>query len=208
MERLNKSWKEKNSSEFTPVLFVATTSIMDDVPSTIRTLFNHEIKLDLPNEKEKIMHLENLIKKCNLSRGISFQDILKKIGSFGYSEISSFMGRASIKSFHDCFRSLGTLSLLEKAGMVISKENIEESIKYVQSHQVSSISVPRIPSVKWEDVGGVEHIKREILDTIELPLRNPELFGDGLRKRSGILLFGPPGKYFISFMIFFILITF
>ncbi len=34
--------------------------------------------------------------------------------------------------------------------------------------------------------------KREILDTIQLPLLHPELFTSGLR-RSGVLLYGAPG---------------
>lgn len=48
-----------------------------------------------------------------------------------------------------------------------------------------------IPNVKWEDVGGLSHVREEIMDTIELPLKYPHLFGKS--KRSGILLYGPPG---------------
>ena len=43
---------------------------------------------------------------------------------------------------------------------------------------------PQIPSVQWKDVGGLESAKREILETIQLPLHHPELFSGGLR-RSG-----------------------
>jgi peroxin-6 len=60
------------------------------------------------------------------------------------------------------------------------------------SHQ-SGTSTAKIPDVKWDDVGGLENVKAEILDTIELPLKNPELFASGMRQRSGILLYGPPG---------------
>ena len=42
----------------------------------------------------------------------------------------------------------------------------------------------QIPNVSWEDVGGLRSVKREILDTIQLPLEHPELFASGLR-RSG-----------------------
>jgi peroxin-6 len=71
---------------------------------------------------------------------------------------------------------------------------------------------PNIPNVTWDDVGGLAKIKSDILDTIQLPLDHPELFFDGLKKRSGtqfifasedfgtdgghcagILLYGPPG---------------
>lgn len=48
-----------------------------------------------------------------------------------------------------------------------------------------SIGAPKIPSVSWDDVGGLAHVKTDILDTIQLPLDHPELFADGLKKRSG-----------------------
>lgn len=47
--------------------------------------------------------------------------------------------------------------------------------------------------VKWDDVGGLGSVKREILDMIELPLKHPEVFGKGVKRRAGILLYGPPG---------------
>ena len=45
----------------------------------------------------------------------------------------------------------------------------------------------------WEDIGGLSNVKNDILDTIQLPLEHPELFSSGMKKRSGILLYGPPG---------------
>lgn len=38
--------------------------------------------------------------------------------------------------------------------------------------------------MKWKDVGGLEEAKKEILETIQLPLLHPELFVGDLR-RSG-----------------------
>lgn len=49
----------------------------------------------------------------------------------------------------------------------------------------------RIIPVHWQDVGGLAHVRREILDTIELPLKYPHLFSAS--GRSGVLLYGPPG---------------
>jgi len=49
----------------------------------------------------------------------------------------------------------------------------------------------RIPTVAWEDVGGLGHVRSEIMDTIELPLLHPHLVPAG--GRTGILLYGPPG---------------
>ena len=38
----------------------------------------------------------------------------------------------------------------------------------------------------WDDVGGLADVKRDILETIRLPLRQPHLLSAGLR-RSGQL---------------------
>eukprot|EP00116_Pleurobrachia_bachei_P002998 sb/3463260/ len=42
----------------------------------------------------------------------------------------------------------------------------------------------------WEDIGGVGHVRKEVEDTIEMPLKCPEL---AHLRRAGLLLFGEPG---------------
>ena len=38
--------------------------------------------------------------------------------------------------------------------------------------------------MKWEDIGGLEDVKNDIKDTVQLPLMHPDLFSSGM-KRSG-----------------------
>ncbi len=61
-----------------------------------------------------------------------------------------------------------------------------------KGRRTASSDVARISSVSWEDVGGLDHVRNEILDAIELPLKHPHIFPPNTG-RSGILLFGPPG---------------
>ena len=51
-----------------------------------------------------------------------------------------------------------------------------------------------IPNVTWEDVGGLEEVKRQLREMIEMPLENPAAFKRmGIRPAKGVLLYGPPG---------------
>jgi hypothetical protein len=59
---------------------------------------------------------------------------------------------------------------------------------------LTQVGAPSVPDVRWEDVGGLEGAKEAIRATLELPLRHPQLFAAGLRRRSGLLLYGPPGE--------------
>lgn len=70
-------------------------------------------------------------------------------------------------------------------------------MEVVKNHALMSLSSSseppsQIPNVRWEDVGGLQQVKKEILNTVQLPLQRPELLSLGL-SRTGILLYGPPG---------------
>ena len=81
------------------------------------------------------------------------------------------------------------------AGIATTMEDIEHALGMMQGSALAmgGGAVPKIPSVRWEDVGGLFEAKKDILDTIQLPLQHPELFNQGAAKRGGILLYGPPG---------------
>jgi peroxin-6 len=59
------------------------------------------------------------------------------------------------------------------------------ALSNVRATYSENIGAPRIPNVSWDDVGGLIEAKKEILDTIQLPLQYPELFSQGLKQRSG-----------------------
>ncbi|KAG2449569.1 hypothetical protein HYH02_005102 [Chlamydomonas schloesseri] len=72
--------------------------------------------------------------------------------------------------------------------------DLRTALDRVKSRTAVEVGAPTVPNVKWDDIGGLEEAKRVITDTVELPLRHPQLFAAGLRRRSGVLLYGPPGS--------------
>src|ERR1017187_2643542 len=51
-----------------------------------------------------------------------------------------------------------------------------------------------LPQVNYEDIGGIKDEIRKVRETIELPLRHPEIFEKlGVEAPKGVLLYGPPG---------------
>jgi SpoVK/Ycf46/Vps4 family AAA+-type ATPase len=52
--------------------------------------------------------------------------------------------------------------------------------------------------VTFQDIAGLEHAKQTVIELICWPMSRPDLF-TGLRKApNGLLLYGPPGKYFVE----------
>ncbi|NHX35677.1 MULTISPECIES: proteasome-activating nucleotidase Pan1 [Halolamina] len=56
------------------------------------------------------------------------------------------------------------------------------------------MQIDHSPDVTYADIGGLDDQMREVRETVELPLREPETFDTvGIQPPSGILLHGPPG---------------
>ncbi|CAN8279633.1 unnamed protein product [Cochlearia groenlandica] len=51
-----------------------------------------------------------------------------------------------------------------------------------------------VPKVNWEDVGGQNEVKNQLMEAVEWPQKHQDAFKRiGTRPPSGILMFGPPG---------------
>jgi transitional endoplasmic reticulum ATPase len=51
-----------------------------------------------------------------------------------------------------------------------------------------------VPTVTWNDVGGLEKVKLELQETVQYPVEHPEKFLKyGMSPSKGVLFYGPPG---------------
>ncbi len=60
--------------------------------------------------------------------------------------------------------------------------------------RAQAMQVDESPSVEYADIGGLDEQIREVRETVEEPLRDPEQFEQlGIEPPGGVLLHGPPG---------------
>lgn len=76
---------------------------------------------------------------------------------------------------------------------VLDALRLEDALKAFQRAHGHNLASTKLQPVRWSDVGGLAEAKEEIMETIQLPMMHPELFQNGLKRRAGILLYGPPG---------------
>ena len=71
---------------------------------------------------------------------------------------------------------------------------IVEVLPSEKDANVSGMEIEAKPDVTYEQIGGLEEQIVEVKETVELPLKEPELFEKiGIDPPKGILLYGPPG---------------
>ncbi|MCQ5377750.1 MAG: AAA family ATPase, partial [Candidatus Methanomethylicia archaeon] len=75
----------------------------------------------------------------------------------------------------------------------IIMEDFTNAFREVTPTELREVYV-EIPNVKWEDVGGLEDVKQELIESIEWPLKFADRFKRlGIKPPKGVLLYGPPG---------------
>jgi transitional endoplasmic reticulum ATPase len=77
--------------------------------------------------------------------------------------------------------------------LIINQNDFDRAIKDIIPSAMREVFLEP-PDVKWEDIGGLEQVKRELQEAVEWPLKYPDLYTKlGHSVPKGILLHGPSG---------------
>ena len=77
--------------------------------------------------------------------------------------------------------------------LVVNADDFNRALVEVTPSGMREVFIEN-PDVKWEEVGGLKEVKRELQEAVEWPMKYPELYETlGHRMPRGILLHGPSG---------------
>ncbi|KAK4780599.1 hypothetical protein SAY87_016705 [Trapa incisa] len=196
------------------VLLVAAADSSEGLPPTIRRCFSHEISMGPLTEDQRIEMLTQSLQSVSQllpskSPGDFIKEIVGQTSGFLPRDIRALVADAGANliprgsSMKDRVGPIGATGYLEEQAAedkssnneahVLEKEDLSKALERSKKRSVAALGTPKVPHVKWKDIGGLADVKKSILDTVQLPLLHKDLFSLGLRKRSGVLLYGPPG---------------
>ncbi|XP_063523087.1 peroxisome biogenesis factor 6 isoform X2 [Pongo pygmaeus] len=182
-----------------PLMVVATTSRAQDLPADVQTAFPHELEVPALSEGQRLSILRALTAHLPLGQEVNLAQLARRCAGFVVGDLYALLTHSSRAACTRIKNSGLAGGLTEEdegelcaAGFPLLAEDFGQALEQLQTAHSQAVGAPKIPSVSWHDVGGLQEVKKEILETIQLPLEHPELLSLGLR-RSGLLLHGPPG---------------
>ncbi len=166
------------------------------------------------DEGRGVIRMDSLIRhSCNASLGEKvkvskavFNDAKKivlaptqevRIIASGYDRIlkKSFIGRPLYKGDNVWISVFGSgfiYNVIDTNPKGIVK--VTDLTQFVLKEEPAKEALEGVPSVAYEDIGGMDEQVKKVREMIELPMRHPELFNKlGINPPKGVLLFGPPG---------------
>merc|ERR1712242_74691 len=77
--------------------------------------------------------------------------------------------------------------------MNVEQYHFDDAMKHVAPSSIRETTV-QIPDVKWQDIGGLESTKKNMIEMVQYPIEYPEIYAKyGQSPSRGCLLWGPPG---------------
>ena len=159
--------------------------------------FDREIEIGVPSATERYEIFQVHTRNMPLTKDVDLKHIASLTHGFVGADIAALCREAAMKSLRrylpeiDIQQERIPPEIVEK--LEIRMEDFESAYKEITPTELREVYV-EVPTVRWEDIGGLEEVKQELIEAIEWPLKYPERFKRiGIKPPKGILLFGPPG---------------
>jgi transitional endoplasmic reticulum ATPase len=159
--------------------------------------FDREVEIGVPDKAGRYEVLQIHTRNMPLAEDID----LKRLSDFthGYTgaDIASLCREAAMKALR---RYIPEINLEEERippetleKMVVRMDDFMSAYREITPTAMREVYV-EVPQVHWNEVGGLKQVKQELMESVEWPLKKPEVFKKmGIKPPRGILLYGPPG---------------
>ncbi len=181
------------------VIVIAATNRQNALDPALRRpgRFDREIEIKVPDKHGRLEILQIHARNMPLDADVDLPRIAGITHGFVGADLEYLCKEAAMKCLR---RLLPELNMEEEKlppetldKLIITQNDFDQAIKDVMPSTMREVFLES-PDVKWQDIGGLESVKRELQEAVEWPLKYPDLYAKiGHTVPKGILLHGPSG---------------
>ena len=158
--------------------------------------FDREIELGIPNKNGRLSILEIHTRSMPLTDTVNLENLATRTHGFVGADLLSLTKEAGMHAIRRVFPKIiwGEEIPLDIINQIsVLPEDFDIALTEVKPSALREVFV-EIPTVTWDEVGGLDEVKQELKEIIEWPSKYPTVFSYlGAEIPRGILLSGPPG---------------
>merc|ERR1711968_221555 len=159
--------------------------------------FDREIDIGVPDENGRLEIFRIHTRNMKLDDDVDPEAVARDTHGFVGADMAALCTEAAMQ----CIRE--KMDLIDVEGDSIDAE-ILDSMCVTNDHfkfalgisNPSSLreTVVEVPTTTWNDIGGLEDVKRELRELVQYPIEHPDKFEEfGMAASKGVLFYGPPG---------------
>jgi transitional endoplasmic reticulum ATPase len=159
--------------------------------------FDREIEIGVPDKAGRYEVLQIHTRNMPLAEDMDLKRLSDVTHGYTGADIASLCREAAMKALRRYIPEINLEEerippeILEK--MMVRMDDFLSAYREITPTAMREVYV-EVPQVHWTEVGGLKQVKQELMESVEWPLKKPEVFKKmGIKPPRGILLYGPPG---------------
>jgi len=192
------------------VIVIAATNRPNAIDPALRRpgRFDREIEIKVPAKSGRLEILQIHTRHMPLSQGeekhggvpdkiVDLERLASVTHGFVGADLEYLCKEAAMKTLR---RNLPEIKLEEDRlspetldKLIVTMDDFEGALRDVMPSAMREVYL-ETPDVKWDDIGGLETVKKELQEAVEWPLKYGDLYDKiGYTMPKGIMLYGPSG---------------
>ena len=151
--------------------------------------FDREIDIGVPDETGRLEILRIHTKNMKLAEDVDLQKVAHDTHGYVGADLAQLATEAGLQ----CLREKMDVIDIELDSMAVTNDHFMTALGQTNPSSLRE-TVVEVPNVQWEDIGGLEDVKKSLQEMILYPLDHPDKYVKfGLNPSHGVLFYGPPG---------------
>lgn len=175
------------------VVVMAATNRPNSVDPALRRFgrFDREVDIGIPDSIGRLEILRIHTKNMKLADDVDLEQIANETHGFVGADLASLCSEAALQQIRE---KMDLIDLEEEnidaevlGSLAVTQENFRWALKQSNPSALRE-TVVEVPNVSWDDIGGLENVKRELQELVQYPVEHPEKFLKfGMTPSRGIL---------------------
>lgn len=191
------------------VIVMAATNRPNSIDPALRRFgrFDREVDISIPDTTGRLEILRIHTKNMKLSDDVDLEQIAAETHGHVGADLAALCSEAALQQIREKMDLIDLEDDQIDAEVLNSLAVSMENFRFAMGKSTPSAlreTVVEVPNVTWEDVGGLETVKKELQELVQYPVEHPDKFLKfGMTPSKGVLFYGPPGcgKY-LRFLFF------
>src|ERR671914_205390 len=181
------------------VVVIGATNRINAIDPALRRpgRFDREIEIGVPDRDGRLDILQIHTRGMPLAEDVNLEKLADISHGFVGADLQALAREAAIRALR---RVLPQIDLSAESipgetlnQIIVKMDDFMDVIKEMEPSALREVFV-EVPDIKWENIGGLDHVKQELREAVEWPLKYQGIFSYAdATPPKGILLYGPPG---------------
>jgi len=181
------------------VIVVAATNIPNTLDPALRRpgRFDREIAIGVPDKDGRREILDIHTRGMPLADDVDMERLAAVTHGFVGADLEALGREAAMSALRQLMPDIdfaqAHIPYEKLMALEVTSADFMAALAEVEPSAIREVFT-EVPDVGWDDIGGLEEIKRLLMETVEWPLQYAPLFAHvHTAPPKGILLYGPPG---------------